>query len=104
MRHLNTLNGKPCKCTARIPNQACALALRIPFQGSWLRVGFGDLNLKSQDRSPRARNLVMSLGFLGSALGSMFFGWLCDKIGCVSDRKRESCMVWGLGMALNSKP
>ncbi|OLP94388.1 hypothetical protein AK812_SmicGene23585 [Symbiodinium microadriaticum] len=24
----------------------------------------------------------MSLGFLGSAAGSMFFGWLCDKIGC----------------------
>lgn len=24
----------------------------------------------------------MSLGFFGSALGSMFFGWLCDKIGC----------------------
>ncbi|CAE7460787.1 unnamed protein product [Symbiodinium sp. CCMP2592] len=27
-------------------------------------------------------NLVMSLGFLGSAAGSMFFGWLCDRIGC----------------------
>ncbi|CAE7584861.1 unnamed protein product [Symbiodinium natans] len=27
-------------------------------------------------------NLVMSLGFLGSALGSLFFGWLCDKMGC----------------------
>ena len=38
----------------------------------------------------------MSLGFLGSALGSMFFGWLCDKIGCASDRKRESCMA-GVG-------
>ncbi|CAJ1377894.1 unnamed protein product [Effrenium voratum] len=27
-------------------------------------------------------NLVMSVGYFGSALGSMFLGLLCDKIGC----------------------
>ena len=27
-------------------------------------------------------NVVLSLGQIGSAGGSLFFGWLCDKIGC----------------------
>ena len=34
------------------------------------------------EEDPPPRNLVMSLGFVGSAAGSMFFGWLCDRIGC----------------------
>ena len=39
-------------------------------------------------------NLVMSVGFLGSAAGSLFLGMLCDKIGCKFPM--QLCLVMGI--------
>mmetsp|Transcript_10999 Transcript_10999/g.25129 ORF Transcript_10999/g.25129 Transcript_10999/m.25129 type:complete len:685 (-) Transcript_10999:142-2196(-) len=40
-------------------------------------------------------NLVVSSGFLCSALGSLFFGYLCDKIGC--KLPLQICLGMGIG-------
>ena len=39
-------------------------------------------------------NLVMSVGFLGSAAGSLFLGMLCDKIGCKFPM--QLCLLMGV--------